>query len=182
MAEVAYIGVSPGDLLTGGGRYRASWRRNTAALATSETVTLGAFDGSPSRLAGDLDAGLGPTKLFRASPLAWDADGRITWDLTAAGASALPVGYTIAQAADQLNRVSPYLTLDRLESRNIPTATTNREAERAQASNAASERQKAEVHWWDTLLGGLKAFGITTAVVALGGLAAYAYLTRRRDG
>lgn len=168
------IGLSAGAPITPMGAYRGSWAHRTSEIAAREILTFGTFDGSAAGLAKLLDVGLAGTGFTRGSPFAWDDD-RVTWDLVAVSTNR----DTVAQAVTKLDQATPYLSLDRFEARVRVQGEAAREAQRT-TSTAAADKAAREENWVAKLLTGLKAFGITTVVVAGGALAAYLYVTRRK--
>jgi hypothetical protein len=170
-------GLTAGELLTPQAPYRATWRRDTVAIAAVETVTLGGAKTTQADLATELDEQLSTTCFVRGGPIVYTPT-VITWDLVARS-NALHL--TAAQGARLLDQASAYLRLETLEPRTRVTGDAAREAQRAASEVVAAAQVASRPTAIDNLLGGLKAFGLTTAVLAVGGLVAYFALTRRRD-
>lgn len=168
-------GLSSGELLTPNAAYRATWSRRSGVIAAAETVTLGAVKTDQASLAADLDEQLSTTCFYRGSPLSFGAD-VITWDLVARSNAAQ---VTAAQGARGLDQASAYLKLETLTPRARTPDNAQRESARAAAEAATQAAVSARPSVVDKLLTGLKAFGLTTAVLGLAAVAVYAYATRK---
>lgn len=170
-------GLTAGDLITGGGTYRVAWARDPVRIAAAETATLGWIDTTQGTLAAKLDAALAGTGFYRASPLAWSPD-TITWDLVAT-TNQPTTGTTASQAVDRLNHASAFLSVVAFGPRARVAGEANRERQRATTDRVAATAADAS-NPFHNLWNGLKAFGLTTAIIAAGGLAVYAYLLTRK--
>lgn len=179
---VDLVGTTPGDFIVDKAPYRAHWVTRPAEIVAAEVASAGIVDTSLPTLARKLDEVVGAAGFMRASPLSYDTnEGRISWDLVS---NSRAVGLTVAQACTRLtDLVSPLMTLERFEERALIAGEARREADRvaaAAASEASHPDATAAGGWVSNLLGGLKAFGITTAILAALGVGGYLYVTRRK--